>query len=59
MNVPAELTQWAVETRYPGDWLEMTEEDALRAEAEARAIRCSVADEFRHRGLVVPPADGD
>ena len=55
----AELTQWAVETRYPGDWLDMTEEDALRAEAEARAIRSSVADEFRHRGLVVPPADGD
>ena len=54
----AELTQWAVETRYPGDWLEMTEEDALRAEAEARAIRNSVADEFRHRGLA-PPTDGD
>ncbi len=55
----AELTQWAVETRYPGDWLEMTEEDALRAEAEARAIRSSVVDEFRHRGLAVPPTDGD
>ena len=55
----AELTQWAVETRYPGDWLEITEEDALRAEAEARGIRNSVADEFRHRGLAVPPTDGD
>ena len=55
----AELTQWAVETRYPGDWLEVTEEDALRAEAEARAIPISPADDFRHRGFAVPQADGD
>ena len=55
----AELTQWAVETRYPGDWIEMTVEDALRAEAEASAIRNSVADEFRHRGLAVPPTGED
>ena len=31
----AELTQWAVETRYPGDWPEVTGEDAVRAEREA------------------------
>ena len=55
----ADLTQWAVETRYPGDWLEVTEEDALRAEAEARAIRNSVADELRRRGLSVPSAGDD
>lgn len=55
----AELTQWAVETRYPGVWLEITGEDALRAEAEARAIRDSVAQEFRQRGLAFPPTDGD
>ena len=55
----ADLTQWAVETRYPGDWLEVTEEDALRAEAEARAILNLVADELRRRGLSVPSAGDD
>ena len=55
----ADLTQWAVETRYPGDWLEVTEEDALRAEAEARAILNSVAEELRRRGLSVPSAGDD
>ena len=55
----ADLTQWAVETRYSGDWLEVTEEDALRAEAEARAILNSVADELRRRGLSVPSTGDD
>ena len=31
----AELTQWAVETRHPGDWPEATESDANRSEVEA------------------------
>ena len=48
----AELTQWAVETRYPGDWPEVTEEEAVRAEREAAAIHDSVLAEFRGRGLL-------
>lgn len=48
----AELTQWAVETRYPGDWPEVTPEDATRAVAEASALRGSIAAEFLRRGLL-------
>ena len=48
----AELTQWAVETRYPGDWPEVTEEDALRAESEAAGLYGSVVSEFERRGLL-------
>ena len=47
----AELTEWAVETRYPGDWPEPADADAKRAEAEARAVHESVASEFRLRGI--------
>ena len=39
----AELTVWATESRYPGDWQEATEY-AIRALADARAVydRCGV-----------------
>ena len=46
-----ELSQWAVEARYPGEWAEAAEIDATRAETEARAVRDSVATEFRRRGV--------
>ena len=49
----AELTQWAVETRYPGDWPEVTEEDAVRAESEAAALHVSIVVEFESRGLLL------
>ena len=39
----AELTEWSVETRYPGDWSEPTDADAVRAESEAREIYNSIA----------------
>ena len=52
----SELSEWAVEARYPGDWAEPSEADATRAEAEARAVHNSVAAEFRRRGL---RADGE
>ena len=55
----AELTQWAVETRYPGDWPETTELDAVRAEEEVRSVHDSVAAEFRQRGLAAPCTDTD
>ena len=47
----AELTEWAVETRYPGEWPETTEAEATRAESQARAVHDSVATEFRCRGI--------
>ncbi len=49
----AELTEWAVEARYPGEWPEATESDAIRAEAKAHVMRDSVVAEFRRRGLSV------
>ncbi len=48
----AELTEWAVESRYPGDWPQPTDEDAARAEAEARSIHESITAEFRSRGII-------
>ena len=54
----AELTQWAMETRYPGDWPEAAEPDAIRSEAEARAVHNSVETEFRQRGVVPSRTDG-
>ena len=49
----ADLTEWAVEARYPGEWPEATESDAIRAESQARATRDSVVTEFRRRGINV------
>ena len=46
----AELTEWAVETRYPGDWPEHTDADATRAVSQARSVHDSVAAKFRRRG---------
>ena len=34
----AELTEWAVESRYPGDWPDATVEDAQRAFKQAQFI---------------------
>ena len=48
----AELTVWAAETRYPGDWSETTESDAQSALAEARSVYNSIATEFRRRGIL-------
>ena len=46
----AELTEWAVETRYPGDWPEHTDADATRAVSQGRSVHDSVPAEFRRRG---------
>ena len=43
----AELTEWSVEARYPGDWPEATGADALRALAKAKAVLQSVTDNLR------------
>jgi HEPN domain-containing protein len=47
----AELTEWAVEARYPGDWPEATQADAERAGSQARAVYESVTAEFVRRGV--------
>ena len=47
----AELTGWAVQARYPGEWPEPSVADAVRAESEARAVHNAIEAEFRLRGL--------
>ena len=47
----AELTGWAVQARYPGEWPEPSAADAVRAESEARAVHNAIEAEFRRRGL--------
>ena len=46
----AELTGWAVQARYPGEWPEPSTADAVRAESEARAVHNAIEAEFRRRG---------
>ena len=48
----SELTVWASESRYPGDWSEIAESDSQRALAEARSVYDSIATEFRCRGAL-------
>ena len=48
----AELTEWAVETRYPGDWTDPTDSDAARAASEARSVHDSVTAEFKRRRIL-------
>ena len=48
----AELTEWAVETRYPGDWPEHTDADATRAVSQARALYDSIVAEFQRRDIL-------
>ncbi|GBD30565.1 hypothetical protein HRbin32_01673 [bacterium HR32] len=48
-----ELTAWAVEARYPGEWPEATWEDARRAASLARAVYQCVVRDFERRGVRV------
>lgn len=48
----AELTEWGVESRYPGDWPEPTGTDAAQAAAEAGLICDSIESEFSSRGVI-------
>ena len=45
----AELTVWAAESRYPGDWQEATAVDAERAVSQAGGVYDSIASEFEQR----------
>jgi HEPN domain-containing protein len=49
----AELTEWAVEARYPGDWPEATLEDARRAAQQARPVYESVLADLARHGIPV------
>jgi HEPN domain-containing protein len=45
------LTEWAVETRYPGNWPEATRDDAQMAVQQAQAVWTSVRADFVARGF--------
>lgn len=45
----AQLTEWAVEARYPGDWEEATAMDAEQAVSQARGVYDSIATELKQR----------
>ena len=45
------LTEWGAESRYPGDWPDLTAEHAWGAKAEAWAVYESIAAEFERRGI--------
>jgi HEPN domain-containing protein len=47
----AELTEWAVEARYPGDWPDATQDDARRAVAQARETLRWVSQDFPQDNL--------
>lgn len=47
----AELTEWAVEARYPGDWPDATETDARSAVAQARSMWEPVCADFLRHGF--------
>ncbi|MHB1242583.1 MAG: HEPN domain-containing protein [Gaiellaceae bacterium] len=45
----AELTAWAIESRYPGDWPQPSTENARAAVELARAVVESISDELARR----------
>jgi len=47
----ADLTEWATEARYPGDWEEPTDEEAVGAVDQARAVWTSVTTELAKHGF--------
>jgi HEPN domain-containing protein len=47
----ADLTEWAVEGRYPGDQPDATESDACFAVQQARAVWISVCADLARHGL--------
>ncbi len=48
----AELTEWGVESRYPGEWPEPSAADALRAGAGARTVVDTIEANLRRRGVL-------
>jgi HEPN domain-containing protein len=52
----AELTEWAVEARYPGDWPEASPEDARRAAGKARGVYECVRTDLAVHGVRIDDA---
>lgn len=50
----AELSEWAVESRYPGNWAEATLDDAHSACEQARIVYDLIADAFSGMGYALP-----
>lgn len=50
----AELTEWSVEARYPGDWPEATADDARGSLDEARRVLDLVTADLAARGVEGP-----
>lgn len=48
----AELTAWAIEGRYPGDWPEATTEDARVSLDTARSVLEAIEADLQANGLV-------
>jgi len=46
----AELTEWSMEARYPGDWPEASLTEALNAVQQARSAYAAVEKDFIQRG---------
>jgi len=53
----ADLTEWAVEARYPGDWPDATSDEAREAAARARLVVDCVGHDLDRFGL--PHATGE
>ena len=51
----ADLTEWSIESRYPGDWPEAVEKDARLAIERARAVWTSVDNDLTRRGFKYEP----
>lgn len=47
----AVLTEWAVESRYPGDWPEANKSDAESAFNQASQILQTILTDFEQRGI--------
>ena len=45
------LTEWGAESRYPGDWPELTVADATGAATDAQAVYDAITSEFERRGV--------
>jgi len=50
----ATLTEWAVESRYPGDWPEANQADAEYALNQASQILQTILTDFEQRGAKLP-----
>lgn len=50
----ATLTEWAVESRYPGDWPEANQADAENALKQASQILLTLLADFEQRGAKLP-----